>query len=188
VKRRFSHVVGFDDAPFPREYRGDVLVVGAVFSDLRLEGVLSGQVRRDGADATRVLVEMVSHSRFATHLQVILLQGIAVAGFNVIDLRALHERLDIPAIAVARRAPDLAAIHCALLTQVPGGQHKWAIIEGLGPMESLAGVFVQRVGISAEDTAALIKRLAVHSVLPEPLRTAHLIASGIGLGESRHRA
>ena len=35
-----SHVVGFDDAPFARWYRGDVPVVGAVFCGLRLEGVV----------------------------------------------------------------------------------------------------------------------------------------------------
>jgi endonuclease V-like protein UPF0215 family len=82
----------------------------------------------------------------------------------------------------------MAAIRRALLTQVPGGQRKWALIERSGPMEPVAGVFVQRVGISLEDSGVLIKRLAVNSALPEPLRTAHLIAGGIGLGESRHRA
>jgi endonuclease V-like protein UPF0215 family len=163
-------------------------VVGAVFAHLRLEGVLSGKVRRDGANATRVLIELVANSRFASHLQAILLQGIAFAGFNVVDLPALHHRLGIPVIAVARRAPDMAAIRHALLTQVRGGQRKWALIEHLGPMEPVAGVFVQRLGISLEDSGALIKRLAVNSALPEPLRTAHLIAGGIGLGESRHRA
>jgi len=33
----------------------------------------------------------------------------------------------------------------------------------------------------------LIERYAVHGHLPEPLRTAHLIAGGIIQGESRHR-
>jgi endonuclease V-like protein UPF0215 family len=188
MTRHLSHVVGFDDAPFPRTHRGDVLVVGTVFAYLRLEGVLSGKVRRDGVNATRVLIKLVANCRFASHLQVILLQGIAFAGFNVVDLPTLHQRLGIPVIAVARRAPDMAAIRRALLTQVPGGQRKWALIERLGPMEPVAGVFVQRVGISLEDSGALIKRLAVNSALPEPLRTAHLIAGGIGLGESRHRA
>jgi len=30
--------------------------------------------------------------------------------------------------------------------------------------------------------------LAVHGKLPEPLRSAHIIAGGIATGESRHRA
>ncbi|MFO1432267.1 MAG: DUF99 family protein [Candidatus Competibacteraceae bacterium] len=184
----FSHVVGFDDAPFSPDHRGDVLVVGAVFCQLRLEGVLSAKVRRDGINATRVLAGMVSTSRFRPQLQAVLLQGIAMAGFNVIDMRMLHQWLGIPVIAVARRQPDMAAIRRALLIQVRGGRRKWALLERLGPMEAAAGLFVQRAGITLAETESLIERLAVNSALPEPLRTAHLIAGGIVRGESRHRA
>jgi hypothetical protein len=187
MTRRLSHVIGFDDAPFNPEQRGDVLVVGAVFCGLRLEGVLSGKVRRDGANATRVLTEMVTGSRFASHVQAVLLQGIALAGFNVVDLPGLQQTLQIPVIAVARRQPDMAAIRRALLTRVRGGRRKWILLERLEPMEAVAGVFVQRVGISLPETEELIKCLAVNSTLPEPLRTAHLIAGGIVRGESRHR-
>ncbi len=186
--RRLSHVIGFDDAPFARTHRGDVLVIGAVFAGLRLEAVLSGKVRRDGANATRVLIELVSGSRFAAHVQAIMLQGIAFAGFNVVDMPALHAALRVPVLAVARRPPDFTAIRRALLGRVRGGRRKWSLIERLGPMEPAAGVYVQRVGITHERAADLIERLAVHSALPEPLRTAHLIAGGVTVGESRHRA
>lgn len=185
---RLSHVIGFDDAPFERADRGDVAVIGAVFAGPRLEGVLSGRVRRDGRNSTRVLIELVRRSRFRAHLQALLLQGIALAGFNVVDIHALHAALGIPVIVVARRRPDLAAIRRALLTRVPGGARKLRLIERAGPMEPLAGVFVQRAGIGAGAAAALIRRLAVHGRLPEPLRTAHLIAGGVTTGESRHRA
>jgi endonuclease V-like protein UPF0215 family len=150
--------------------------------------VLSGKVRRDGVNATRTLVRLVSASRFNHHLQAVLLQGIAFAGFNVVDLQAVHQALQVPVIVVSRKQPDMAAIRNALLQYVPGGQRKWRLIEKAGPMEAAAGVFVQRAGISLRDTAALIERLALNSSLPEPLRTAHLIAGGITLGESRHRA
>ena len=188
MAQRISHVIGFDDAPFDRRHRGDVLVVGAVYAGPRLEGVVSGKVRRDGANSTRTLIELVSRSRFATHLQAVMVQGIALAGFNVIDLHGLHDALQIPAIAVARNEPDLAAIKRALLRRVAGGRRKWRLIERLGPMEPAAGVYVQRAGISLEKTGQLIERFAVNSTLPEPLRTAHIIAGGVTLGESRHRA
>ena len=188
MARRISHVIGFDDAPFERAHRGDVLIIGAVFAGTRLEGVLSGKVRRDGANATRVLIELVRQSRFGAHLQAILLQGVAFAGFNVVDVHALHDTLKIPVLVVARRAPNLAAIRAALLHKVPGGRRKWALIEQLGPMEAVQGVYVQRAGIPLDKAADLIRRLALHSSLPEPLRTAHLIAGGVTQGESRHRA
>ena len=91
-------------------------------------------------------------------------------------------------LVVARRAPNLAAIRAALLYKVQGGRRKWALIEQLGPMEAVQGVYVQRAGITLNQATDLIRRLALHSTLPEPLRTAHLIAGGVTQGESRHRA
>jgi endonuclease V-like protein UPF0215 family len=188
VARRVSHVVGFDDAPFPRGHRGDVLLVGAVYAGLRLEGVLSAKVRRDGINATRTIVRMVSGSRYREHLQAVLLQGITFAGFNVVDLQAACDALQLPVVAVSRRRPDMPAIKSALLGHVRGGQRKWRLIRKAGPVEPAAGLYVQRAGISLHDTETLIRRLASSGRLPEPLRTAHLIAGGIAQGESRHRA
>lgn len=187
VSRRISHVIGFDDAPFVRAHRGDVLLVGVAYSGLRLEGVLSGKVRRDGVNSTSAIARLVMRSRFAGHTQAILLQGIAVAGFNVVDIHKLHEALQLPIIVVARRQPDFATINRALLYKVRGGKRKWMLIERLGPMEPVAGVYVQRVGITLKGVTEVIQRLAVNSAIPEPLRTAHLIAGGMTLGESRHQ-
>ncbi len=60
--------MGFDDAPFERAHRGDVLVVGAVYAGARLDGVLAARVRRDGAIATRAIAECVRRSRFFAQL------------------------------------------------------------------------------------------------------------------------
>ncbi|MGH8657918.1 MAG: DUF99 family protein [Gammaproteobacteria bacterium] len=188
MAQSFTHVIGFDDAPFADAHRGDVLVVGAVYAGPRLCGILSGKVRRDGANATQVLAGLVRGSRFYPQLHAVLLQGIAVAGFNVVDLDGLHEALGIPLLVIARRRPDLNAIRRALLDRVPGGARKWRLIERAGPMGSLAGLFVQRKGLSLSEAEMLINRFAINGRIPEPLRCAHLIAAGIALGQSTHRA
>jgi endonuclease V-like protein UPF0215 family len=54
-------------------------------------------------------------------------------------------------------------------------------------MEAVAGVFVQRVGLDAGEAERVIERLSVNANIPEPLRTAHLIAGGIATGQSRGR-
>jgi uncharacterized protein len=164
-----------------------VPVFGAVFAGARLEGVLSTRVRRDGVNATARIAEMIAGSRFGTHVQALLLQGIAFAGFNVVDLHRLHAEIGLPVLAVARRAPDLDAIRRALLERVPGGARKWRLIERTGPMEPLAGLYVQRCGLDASQAEALLGGLQVNGRLPEPLRTAHLMAGGVATGESRHR-
>jgi uncharacterized protein len=180
LMRRFSHVIAFDDCAFDREERGDVGLVGAVFAGERLDGVLSGRVRRDGANSSAVMAKMIYESRFVQHLQLIMLQGIAVAGFNVVDVFELHAATDLPILVVARREPDLISIQRTLTLRIRGGDRKWRIIERLGEMERVGGLWIQRVGLTPEDAKAIVKRYAVNGKYPEPLRVVHLIASGIG--------
>ncbi|MGR4068556.1 endonuclease dU [Billgrantia sp. C5P2] len=186
-ERTFSHIVGFDDCPFPRGHRGDVAIVGAVFSGLRLEGVLSGKVRRDGVNSTRELIRLAGGTRFAAHLQLVMLQGVALAGFNVVDAVRLHAELGLPVLVVARRAPRKDAMRRALLERIPGGARKWALVERLGEMELLAGVYVQRVGLSRVEAEHVLRATTPHGSVPEPLRVAHLIAGGVTTGESSGR-
>ncbi len=187
ARPRFSNIIGIDDAPFPRDHRGDVAIVGAVFAALRFDGVLVGKIRRDGANAAKEITKMVAGSRFLEHARLIMLQGVAFGGFNVVDVPRLRRDLGLPVLVVARRRPDMDAIRDALLTRVPGGARKWRLIQTLGPMEPMAGVYVQRAGIDAADAEATLRRFAIHGRIPEPLRAAHLIAGALGRGESRGR-
>src|SRR5262244_3799689 len=95
--RRLTNVVGFDDGPFDRARPGArVLLVGAVCARTRLDGVISGKVRKDGTDATARVAELVRGSQFDGHVRAVLLNGIAFGGFNVVDIHALAETLDRP--------------------------------------------------------------------------------------------
>lgn len=187
VNKPISHVIGFDDAPFRPEHRGDVGLVGAVFTGGRLDGVLYGRVRRDGVNSTGVMRNLVRGSRFFSHIQAVLLQGISVAGFNVVDIHLLHRALGVPVIVVSRRRPDMDAVRRALLERVPGGVSKWRLVERAGEPEPAAGVWVQNAGIQIEQALELVARLALNGRIPEPLRTAHIIASGLSADGSRQR-
>lgn len=186
--RRLSHVIGIDDAPFAREHRGDVLIVGVAFSGTRVDGVVSSRVRRDGVNSTSAVAAMVKASQFFAHLHAVLFQGIALAGFNVVDIHGLSAELGKPVLVVARKPPDFPAIRRALLTHVRGGAAKWALIERAGPMEPLGPLHVQRAGLDVEEAATLVRTLALVGHIPEPLRLAHLIAGGVTTGRSRGRA
>jgi endonuclease V-like protein UPF0215 family len=208
------NVIGFDDGPFAREHRGDVLLVGAVCAGTRLDGIVSGRVRRDGVDSTRRMIELVRASQFADAIGAVLLQGIAVGGFNVVDIGALSEALGVPVLVVMRRSPNLALVRRALFSDAPparppvrGAARKWALIERAGPIEALepsrralrrAGatglqattprLWVQRAGLSMEAARTLVESTTLHGQIPEALRMAHLIAGGIVTGKSRGRS
>ena len=182
--RPLSNVVGFDDAPFSRAHRGNVTFVGAVFARSRLDGVIVDHVRRDGADATRRILSALRRSQFAEHVQAIVLQGIAMAGFNVVDVVTLQREAAVPVLVVARRKPDLVAMRAAL-ARVRGGARKWALVERAGPMEPIDNVWVQRVGIDTARARRFLREHTIHGSLPEPVRVAHLIAGAIVTGVSR---
>jgi uncharacterized protein len=182
-----SHIIGFDDFPFSRQDRGDISIVGTVFSGVRLEGVLRGKIRRDGANSALEIARLVSTSKFAPQVQLVMLQGVAMAGFNVVDAIWLHNTLEIPVLIVARRKPVMTGIRDALLTKVRGGKRKWALIEALGEMEACEKVYIQRVGLTLEEARDVLRRTTVYGHIPEPLRHAHLIAGGIATGQSRGR-
>lgn len=207
------NVIGFDDGPFERQHRGDVLLVGVVCSDTRVDGIVSGRIRRDGADATRRMIELVRASQFA-HVQAVMLQGIAVGGFNVVDVHGLSTALSVPVIVVVRRPPDMAAVRRALFSEAPpggrtrvtGAARKWKLIEAAGELEPIgpskrslkrAGkprevvrptLWIQRAGLSFEQARRIVVATTLHGAIPEPLRVAHLVAGGITTGRSRGRA
>jgi len=185
--KRFSNIIGFDDAPFPAAHTGRVKFVGTVYAKTRLDGILIGDVQRDGTNAARNLARLVAESKFAQSVQLIMLQGIALAGFNVVDVFELHEKLGLPVLVVARKCPDMSAIHAALL-QLRGGHRKWTLIERLGPMEKLSSVYVQRVGLTIEQAKAALRQSTVTGSITEPLRVAHLIAGALVKGQSSGRA
>jgi uncharacterized protein len=207
------NVIGFDDGPFARDHRGDVLLVGVVCSGTRIDGVISGKIRRDGANATRVMIDLVRASQFGEHVQAIMVQGIAVGGFNVVDVHGLSSALQIPVLVVTRRLPDMAAVKRALFIDIPkarprvaGAARKWKLIEQAGAMEVLGAsrrslrrsptglggepqrLWIQRAGLSLDEARKLVADTTLHGNIPEPLRVAHLIAGGITTGKSRGRA
>jgi endonuclease V-like protein UPF0215 family len=207
------NVIGFDDGPFERTHRGDVLLIGAICSRTRLDGVVSGSVRRDGADATRRMIALVQASPFRTHVRAVMLQGIAVGGFNVVDVHELSRVLGVPVLVVTRRAPDLDAVRRALFSDEPyvrprvrGAARKWALIERAGAVEPLGvsrrslrraptglrtqgpRLWVQRAGLGMPEARALVAATTLHGNVPEPLRLAHIIAGGVATGWSHGRA
>jgi endonuclease V-like protein UPF0215 family len=49
-------------------------------------------------------------------------------------------------------------------------------------------VVAQKIGISLKDAMKIIHLSTVRGFIPEPIRVAHIIASGITTGDSKGRA
>ena len=108
-KNKLLRAIGFDDAPFAKRIDKHVSIGGVVCSSTRFEGMLWDRVEQDGLDATQVLINMLRNSKFREQINVILTDGITVAGFNFIDLPELSKAIEVPCIAVMRHLPDIDA-------------------------------------------------------------------------------
>ena len=180
-------VIGFDDAPFDKGTQEPVHVSGVVCSNTRFEGMLWFEVERDGLDATDSLIAAVKDSKFYSQAHVLITDGLAFGGFNLLNLRVLFEQLDRPVFAVMRKPPDLQAIHRALKhLSEPEGRKQ--LIELAGPIHQLDSFVFQAVGCQPEIALEVLKRITDTGLVPEPLRLAHLIGSAVKLGQSGRRA
>ena len=184
---RTPRVLGVDDAPFEHVAGRPVPVVGAVCAGTRFEGLLWGQATVDGADATQALVELVQGSKFHPQLHAVLLDGLAVGGFNLFDLPGLAAALERPVVAVMRRPPDFAAVDRALGAFADAARRR-ALVAAAGPVHAHGPFDFQVAGAAPDEVGLALEILTDRGHVPEALRLAHLVGSGVVTGQSSNRA
>ncbi len=184
-------VLGVDDGDFTPHAKGVVDVVGVVYrGGYWLDGVMRTQVEVDGTDATEKIAAMVTNSPHYDQLRVVILDGVTFAGFNVVDIKELFKRAKLPIITITRKKPNLEEIRRAL-ENLPQFEERWKAIENTGETievyvrESEHPVYMQIAGISEKDAEKIVKNTATRSNVPEALRVAHIIASGLAKFKKR---
>lgn len=178
-------VLGVDDGIFVPHSKGFAPIVGVVFrGGYWLDGVMSTKVEVDGFDATEKIAAMVTSSPHHKQLRVIMLDGVTFAGFNVVDIKKLNEETRLPVIAVTRDRPDFGEIRKAL-RKLPFPAKRWKAVVDAGEIFEVntrskkKRVYMEISGIIEEDARKILKLTSTRSSVPEALRVAHLVASGI---------
>ena len=121
-------VLGIDDGVFTPHSKKLADVVGVVFrGGYWLDGFMHTRVQVDGMDATDKLAQMITESPHYRQLRVIMLNGVTLAGFNVVDIAELHQKVKLPIIAVTRDKPNLDDVRKAL-THLTEAEKRWKAI------------------------------------------------------------
>ena len=178
-------VLGVDDGAFIPRTQGTVNVVGVVYrGGCWFEGVMRTDVTIDGLDATQEIAAMILNSPFCAEIRVVVLDGVTFAGFNVVDISELSRRINLPVISVVREKPDLKEIRSAL-RNLSDFEVRWRAMENAGKLFEVVTrrgenpVYVHIAGILLDDAKKIIRKTSTHSLIPEALRVAHIIASGV---------
>ena len=184
-------ILGVDDSPFPSHTTEKVMLVGTVFrAGNWLDGVLSTHIYGDGTDATEKISKMVTNSRNLGQLGVIMLDGITFGGFNLVNVRQIFESTGLPVIVIMRKITNFEHIKKAL-KRFDDWEDRWANVLEAGEVYKVDNpepIYMQIYGIEREDAEDIIRLSTTRSAIPEPLRVAHIIASGIVTGESKGSA
>jgi len=184
-------VLAVDDAPFRFDSQ-KAMVVGVVMRlPNYLEGVLRSECEVDGEDANQVLEGMVQGSRFKRQLKAVMIDGVALGGFNLVDIDALHDSIHVPIITVTRDPPDLVKMKAALRKHFPDWERRYELLTRKELMEVETGhkpILVSLAGVGYADAKEIIRKSMVRGAVPEPLRVAHIIAGGLAKGESKGKA
>lgn len=184
---KLLRAVGFDDGPFERGHKRHVPVAGVVCAGTRFEGMVWGQVRQDGWNATDVICRLLMGGKFLPQLHLVLIDGITLGGFNVVDLPLLASRLGKPCAAVMRKAPDLDAVEKAL-RRLPLAARRLEVLRRAGPVHERRHFAFQVQGAEPAEVAEALERITDRGHVPEALRLAHLIGTAVVRGESGRRA
>ena len=186
-------ILGFDDGPFETKNKGSIPVIGVIYRGGKfLDGILRTDIEIDGLNSTEKLAKLINSSRHKQQLKVVMLDGITVGGFNIIDIKQLHKDTNIPVIVFNRKYPDLTAVKNAL-NNFADFETRWKMIKNAGKIKECKlnndkKIYYQSLGMSDEDVEDTLLLSSTHGDIPEPLRVAHLIATAIVRGESYGRA
>jgi hypothetical protein len=185
-------ILGIDDAPFKKDLSEKTALIGVVFrGGSYLEGVLKSEIIVDGDDVTDKIIDMIRTTRHQGHLRILMLSGITFGGLNIANIHRLYEKTGLPIIIVTRKLPDLSAMKKAIF-RVPHPEDKIKRLLSAGDLHEIElntrSVIIQKIGLSLKDAIEIIKLSTIRGLIPEPIRVAHIIASGITTGESRGRA
>ena len=178
-------VLGVDDGVFTPHSEGFAPIVGVVFrGGCWLDGVMSTRVEIDGFDATDQIGTMITRSPHYKQVRIIMLDGVTFAGFNVANIKKLNSETKLPVIAITRDRPNFNEIRKALMN-LPRFEERWKAVLNAGEIFEVSTrskrekVYMGFSGITEEDARKIVQLTSTRSSVPEALRVAHLVASGI---------
>ena len=182
IKNRCA--IGIDDGYFPPEKKGYTTIAGVFYKNKLPTNIHMDIIKVDGKDATKKAIEIVDNlnknSRESETL--VFLDGVTYAGFNFIDPDRLHAETGLHVIVVFYKLPRKELVYDALKKHFDDWRERWMVI---GKVLDRTRVLITSRGrldyySTINDPGYIhdfISFYQYYARIPEPLRTADLIAS-----------
>jgi len=169
-------------------------VIGVIYrGKMWLDGVIRTAVKNDGLDATEKITEMIIESPHYDQLRVILLNGIILADFNVVNITKLFKNTNLPVIVITNKKVDLSRVR-SIIMKKSAWRKRWNAVQKAGEAYPVKvgttshPIFIQIAGISRQDAENIVKKTCAKSNIPEALHVANIIAKRFGeIKINRHK-
>ena len=136
------------------------------------------RIEVDGLDATEALVGRMAS--FGPRIDLVISDSVPIAGFNMIDARAIREQTGKPTVFVLPEMPDADGVAAALRKHFPDWERRLAILAAAGePTPHRLGdgeVYLECEGLEGGEALGVLERITVFGKIPEPIRLAKMAA------------
>jgi uncharacterized protein len=167
---------------FTLDSKKSVLAGIVMRRDFIIDGFVFGRATLEGNDATDEILSMYKKlSR--PDISYLLISGIIISMYNIVDLKKISETLDLPVIGVTYQ--DSEGIEDAIKHHFQDSyESKLEKYKNLRPREKINlhtsfDVYVRREGCTLSDVTNLLNQLTLQGSFPEPLRVAQILAKTI---------
>ncbi|MCD6461937.1 MAG: DUF99 family protein [Thermoplasmata archaeon] len=177
-----TRILGVDDGPFKFGDERTPLVGVLMRLPAYVERVVCSTAEVDGLDASERIIEMVGSRGIAGQAHLVLLDGAAVGGFNVVDCERIWKETGVPVATFTRDRPDPDSIRKVLSSRFSDWEERFRVVEKARVMEGTNGghpVYLAVWGAGRDEVLGMIRRNTVRGATPEALRLAHIIARGV---------
>ena len=155
------------------------ILAGVVMrADLRVDGLAYARATVGGDDATEAVLNLYRQLD-RTDVNALLLSGLAISWFNIIDIREVSERTQKPVICLTyEESPGLEDYIREYFPQPEEKLHRYAASGERTSVLLKTGfeVYVRAFGTTIEETRILLNKFTRDGRVPEPVRVARLAA------------
>lgn len=156
------------------------ILVGIVY---RVDGIIDGftytEAEVGGLDATDKIIDLYKELG-REDINYIMISGVVISLYNVIDLHHIYYTLGIPIISITYEESEGLVNY--FMEKFPRDWHKRLLIyfkNGERKKVLLSNghhIFIRHIGISEREAYRLVDKATLEGKYPEPIRVARLIA------------
>ena len=150
--------------------------------DFVIDGFVFGTATLDGDDATESILKMYDELN-RPDIRYVLISGLILSLYNIVDIKKIHEKLQIPIIGVTYNESE--GLDSAIRHHFPESyESKIKQYQKLGNRDKItlntsSDIFVRRQGCDLHEVKRLLNELTIQGSFPEPLRVAQLLAKSL---------